>query len=96
VGFDPDPASACHDRDRLPDYHWRPPIKESKIDEYSGIFALNKRDSGLFWHDRETMDENKRGYFGMAGRERGSFRIVPVRKKPKYYQIHPVKNAHIF
>jgi hypothetical protein len=68
----------------------------SEIDKYLRIFSLNKRDFELFWNDGEAMDDNKRGYLGMIGRERGSFRIFPVRKKPKYYQIHPVKNAHIF
>jgi hypothetical protein len=55
----------------------------SKIDKYLGIFSLNKRDFELSWNDAEAMDDNKRGYLGMMDRERGSFRILPVRKKPK-------------
>ena len=67
----------------------------SKIDEYLGIFSLNKRDFELFLHDGEAMGDNKRGYSGMMGRA-WFFPDITCPEKPKYYQIHPVKNAHIF
>jgi hypothetical protein len=85
-----------HSRDLPRKGHWRPPKKGSKIDEYLGIFSLNKHDLGLFLHDGEAMGDNKRGYSGMVGRVGGSFRTLPAREKQKNYQIHPVKNTHIF
>ena len=96
MGFDPDPALACHDRDRPRDYHWWPPKKRSGIDEYSGIFSLNKRDFELFLHDGEAMGDNKRGYSGMVDREGGSFRTLPVREKTKKISDPPgQKRPHI-
>jgi hypothetical protein len=64
VDFDPEPALACHGRDRPRKGHWRSSKKGIKTGEYSGIFSLNKPDFGLFWNDSEEMDENKRGFFG--------------------------------
>jgi hypothetical protein len=61
VDFDPEPALACHGRDRPRKGHWRSSKKGIKTDEYSGIFSLNKPDFGLFWNDSEERDDNKRG-----------------------------------
>jgi hypothetical protein len=91
VGFDPDPALACHDRDRPREYHWQPSKKGTKIDEYLGMFSLNKRDFGLFWHDGEAIGDNKRGYSCMVGRERGSFRKLPEREKTGK-KLHPTRH----
>jgi len=40
--------------------------KRVKTGGYLGIFSLNNRDFGLFQNDRETRDDNKRGYSGSA------------------------------
>jgi hypothetical protein len=51
VSFDPEPALASQGRDPPRDDHWRPAKQRSKMDEYFGLFSLNKHDFGLFWNN---------------------------------------------
>jgi hypothetical protein len=55
VSFDPEPALASQGWDPPRNYHWWPVTQGSKMDEYFGLFSLNKHDFGLFWNDGERI-----------------------------------------
>jgi len=67
VSFNPEPALASQGRDPPRDDHWRPVKQGSKMDEYFGVFSLNKHDFWVFWNDEEGEFQERTWFYRHEG-----------------------------